>query len=88
MPNVQPTPRERDDVDAVQRDILYALTEPGDNQPLWTIEDLAREMEDRAVIDKVNALHRAGLIHRTSDGYIFASRSAVRQIQLVGHGVI
>jgi hypothetical protein len=45
-------------------------------------------MEDRAVIDKVNALHRAGLIHRTSDGYIFASRAAVRQIQLVGHGVI
>jgi hypothetical protein len=88
MPNVQPTLSERDDIDAVQRDILYALTEPGDNYPLWTIEDLAREMEDRAVIDKVNALHRAGLIHRTSDGYIFASRSAVRQIQLVGHGVI
>jgi hypothetical protein len=88
MPNVQPTLSERDDADVVQRDILYALTEPGDNQTLWTIEDLAREMEDRAVIDKVNALHRAGLIHRTSDGYIFASRAAVRQIQLVGHGVI
>jgi hypothetical protein len=88
MPNEQPTLSERDDVDVVQRDILYALTEPGDNQPLWTIQDLAREMEDRAVIDKVNALHRAGLIHRTSDGYVFASRAAVRQIQLVGHGII
>jgi hypothetical protein len=88
MPNVQPTLRERDDIDVVQREILYALTEPGDNQTLWTIEDLAPEMEDRAVIDKVNALHRAGLIHRTSDGYIFASRAAVRQIQLVGHGII
>jgi hypothetical protein len=88
MPDVQPTLPERDDIDAVQLDILYALTEPGNNQPLWTIEDLAREMEDRGVIDKVNALHRAGLIHRTSDGYIFASRAAVRQIQLVGHGVV
>jgi hypothetical protein len=88
MPDKQPTLRERDDSDVVQREILYALTEPGDNQTLWTIEDLAREMEDRAVIDKVNALHRAGLIHRTSDGYIFASRAAARQIQLVGHGII
>jgi hypothetical protein len=88
MPNVQPTLRERDDADVVQREILYALTQPGDNQTLWTIEDLAREMDDRAAIDKVNALHRAGLIHRTSDGYIFASRAAVRQIQLVGHGII
>jgi hypothetical protein len=88
MPDAKPNLPERDDIAAVQRDILYALTEPGDNQTLWTIEDLAREMEDRAVIDKVNALHRAGLIHRTSDGYIFASRAAVRQIQLVGHGII
>jgi hypothetical protein len=87
MPDEQPTLRQRDDIEAVQRDILYALTEPDDNQPLWTIEDLAREMEDRGVIDNVNALHRAGLVHRTSDGYVFASRAAVRHIQLVGRVV-
>lgn len=87
MPNEQPTLRERDDIDAVQRDILYLITEPEDNQPLWTIQDLAREMDDRAVIDKVNELHRAGLVHRTSDGYVFASRAAIRHIQLVGRVV-
>jgi hypothetical protein len=84
MPDEQPTLRERDDINAVQRDILYLITEPEDNQPLWTIDDLAREMDDRAVIDKVNELHRAGLVHRTSEGYVFASRAAVRHIQLVG----
>jgi len=36
----------------------------------------------------VRALHRAGLINRTTDGYVFATRSAVRMIQLVGHGII
>jgi hypothetical protein len=50
----------------------------------WIHDELAREMEDRCVIDQVNALHRAGLVHRTSDGYVFASRAAVRHIQLVG----
>ena len=84
MPDVQPTRARLHEPDEVQRDILYALTEPEDNQPLWTIEELALEMEDRCVIDNVNALHRAGLIHRTSDGYIFASRAAVRHIQMVG----
>lgn len=79
-----PTLPSRDDTDTVQRDILYALTEPGDNQPLWSVEDLARELEDRCVIDSVCALHRAGLINRTSDGYVFATRAAVRHIQLVG----
>jgi hypothetical protein len=87
MPDEHPTLRERDDIAAVQRDILYLITEPEDNQPLWTIQDLAREMDDRAVIDKVNELHRAGLVHRTSDGYIFASRAAIRHIQLVGRVV-
>jgi len=36
------------------------------------------------VIDYVNSLHRSGLIHRTTDGYIFATRAAVRHIQIVG----
>jgi Mn-dependent DtxR family transcriptional regulator len=67
-----------------ERDILYALTDPEDNQPLWSLDDLAREMGEPMVVDYVNSLHRSGLVHRTSDGYIFATRSAVRQIQIIG----
>jgi hypothetical protein len=68
-------------------DILYLLTDPEDNQPLWTLEDLGREMEKPEIIDYVLPLQQAGLVHRTADGHVFASRAAVRQIQLVGHGV-
>jgi hypothetical protein len=67
-----------------QRDILYALTEPGDGRPLWTVEELALELDEPFVVDHVNALRAAGLIHRTSDGFIFATRAAARHIELTG----
>jgi hypothetical protein len=54
---------------------------------LWTVEDLALEMETPTIIDSVNALYRAGLVRRTSDGYVFATRPAVCLIQLVGRAV-
>lgn len=72
---------------ATELRILYALTDPEDNQPLWTLEDLAREIDEPEVRHYVRMLQRAGLVHCTSDGHVFASRAAVHQIQLVGHGV-
>jgi len=36
------------------------------------------------VIDYVNGLHRAGLVNKTSDGYVFATRPAFRLVQMVG----
>lgn len=84
MPDSQPMASRDRDPDEVNRDILYALTEPDEHRPLWTIEELARELGDPCIIDHVNELDRAGLIHVTADGYIFASRSAVRHIQMVG----
>jgi len=87
MPNEQPIPTLAEKYDILQRDILYAITEPDDCQPLWSIEDLAREMEEPNVIDAVRGLQRAGLVNRTSDGYVFATRAAVRQVQMVGRVV-
>ncbi len=69
--------------EAVERDTLYALTDP-DGQPLWSIADLNREMDRTDVIDYVNGLHRAGLVNKTSDGYVFATRPAFRLVQIVG----
>lgn len=89
MPDAQPIPDPAAEADGIERDVLYLLTDPNDTQPLWSVEDIGREMEsaDRATV-AVNGLLRAGLIHRTSDGFVFATRAAVRHIQMVGFGVI
>jgi hypothetical protein len=71
-----------------EREILYALTNPFDNQPVWSLEDLGREVGDQiAVADAVAMLHTAGLIHRTADGFVLASRATIRLIQIVGWAV-
>jgi hypothetical protein len=82
MPDEKPIPDPRERYRQIELEILHLLTDPDDNQPLWTLEDLAREMDLPDAIDYVSPLQRSGLIHRTSDGHVFASRAAVRHIQL------
>jgi hypothetical protein len=86
MPDEKPTPAEKNH-DASELSSIYLLTDPEDNQPLWALEDLARELDEPEAIIYVRRLQEAGLVHRTSDGHVFASRAAVRQVQLVGHNV-
>lgn len=86
MPDEKPIPAETNH-EAIELSIVYLLTDPEDNQPLWALEDLARELGEAEVIIYVRHLRQAGLIHLTSDGHVFASRAAVRQVQLVGHNV-
>jgi hypothetical protein len=88
MPDEQPIPDPLDRAREIERDILYLLTEPEDNQPLWTLEDLAREMQEPSITDYIRPLQCSGLVHRTSDGHVFASLATVRHIQIVGHGVL
>ncbi len=87
MPDQEPTPELVDPYRQHELEIIYLLTDPSDNQPLWTIEDLARELDEFDILPYVRRLQEAGLIHRTSDGHLFASRAAVRQVQIVGHNV-
>ncbi len=86
MPDEQPIRDVAVEVNRIERDVLYLLTYPQDNEPIWSVEDIGREIESPAnADDAVASLHRAGLIHRTSDGFVFATRPAVRLIQMVGH---
>lgn len=87
MPDEKPTPDPAEHYRQHELQIIYLLTDRDDNQGLWTIEDLARELDKRDIMPYVHRLHEAGIIHRTSDGHIFASRAAIRQVQLVGHNV-
>lgn len=72
--------------DAMERDVLYLLT--GDDLPIWSVEDIGRDVEDPSgAVDAVRGLYNAGLIHKTSDGYVFATRAGWRMVQIVGQVV-
>ncbi|MBA3809401.1 MAG: hypothetical protein H0X28_13575 [Solirubrobacterales bacterium] len=63
------------------------MTQPEDGQPLWSVEDIGREMETDEPITFVRGLQRAGLVNVTADGFVFATRAGVRVTQLIGHVV-
>jgi hypothetical protein len=73
--------------DVMERDVLYLLTEPDDCQPIWSAEDIGREIESSEPMTPIRGLLRAGLIHRTTDGFVFATRAGVRMAQLVERAV-
>jgi hypothetical protein len=65
--------------------ILDVLTEPQLQRP-WSLEELARELgtigEPGEIADGTYRLHTAGLIHRTTDGFLFATRAALRYAEV------
>jgi hypothetical protein len=49
-----------------------------EGHPLLSLAEIEREVGSHLrAVDAVDALHRAGLVHRTSDGFVFATRAAV-----------
>jgi hypothetical protein len=51
---------------------------------LWSLEELARELEDELqATDAVASLHRAGLVHRAQQ-FVFATCAAARFSRLIG----
>jgi len=85
MPD-QRTPAER--LSTTEREVLYALASDAGEQSIWTVEELGREVEsaeDARIA--VRGLLQAGLVHQTSDGYVFASQAAVHVVQMIGHVV-
>jgi hypothetical protein len=48
MPHAKPNRDLQEIEHETQRDILYALTDPDDNQPLWSLEDLPARWETPA----------------------------------------
>jgi hypothetical protein len=73
--------------DVLERDVLYLLTEPNDCQPIWSAEDIGREIESDDPMTPIRGLLRAALVNRTSDGFVFATRAGVRMAQLVERAV-
>lgn len=49
------------------------------HQRPWTPHELALDIGSSAIVeDAIDNLHAAGLVHKTSDGFLFASRPAIR----------
>lgn len=87
MSDEKTTPTVAERFDAMERSVVYLLTSDYD-LPIWSVEDLGLTLEDpTGAVDAVRGLHNAGLIHKTTDGYVFASRAAWRMVQIVGQVV-
>lgn len=74
------------DLDHIEREVLYLLTNETDNTPVWSVPDIGRAIEGQndAADIAVRGLYQAGLVHRTCDGFVFATRAGVRVVQLIG----
>jgi hypothetical protein len=73
--------------DVMEREALYLLTDPDRYPPIWSIADMGREIEYFDPEAVIRPLCNAGLIHRTSDGFVFATAAAFRMVQMVGQVV-
>ncbi len=77
-----PSPLVREDDDKFDLAVLDLLLHDRSSGP-WAIEELVREIGDRvAVEDALARLYGAGLVHRLQEGFVFATRAAVRATQL------
>jgi hypothetical protein len=84
MPETQPNPTPIDGEAHAEWGVLNLLIDPEEQRP-WSIEEIIRERGDRvAALDAIDRLHATGLVHRTGDGFIFATRAAIRFQQIVG----
>jgi hypothetical protein len=67
----------------------YLLTDRPEGQRHWSVQEVGNEIESQgAAADALHALARAGLIHRDSDNFVFATRSAIRFRELIGEAFV
>ncbi len=88
MPDEQPTPDPAAESDLAERDVIYLLTDLG-GQRHWSVHEVGLELEDPGgAQDALCGLRRAGLVHRDSDGFVFATRQAIRYRELIGEASV
>ena len=82
MPDEQPT-LDRASAEAyIDRLVLDLLIDDDRQRPLAVAEIVREHGEEADAIDAIDRLYAHGLIHKTSDGFVFASRAAVRYHEL------
>jgi hypothetical protein len=69
----------------MERDVVYLLTDPERYPMIWSVPDIGRELAYFDPMALVHPLVNAGLLHKTRDGYVFATPAAYHMVGLVGH---
>ncbi len=84
MPDEQPIPDQATEEAHTDWFVLDLLLN-NDVQRPWAIAEVVREHgHETNTIDALDRLYGAGLIHKTADGFVFASRAAIRYSELAG----
>jgi len=81
------TPDEPSRWERRELEALNVLTDPCHYPTLWSVPDIGREIDYHDPDAVILPLHNAGLVNRTSDGYVFATPAAFHLTSLVGHVV-
>jgi predicted transcriptional regulator len=78
MPNSEPTLMPAETQVITESTVMTLLLIHDDQRP-WSTDELIREIgRPNDVHNAIASLHGVGLIHRTSDGFVFATRAATR----------
>jgi predicted transcriptional regulator len=76
MPDTEPTLMPAESEARTESTIMSLLLVLDDQRP-WSTDELirtiGRELDTR---DAISNLHATGLVHRTTDGFVFATRAA------------
>jgi len=76
MPDSEPTLMPAESKVRTESTIMSLLLVLDDQRP-WSIEELIREIgREIDVRDAISDLHGVGLVHRTSDDFVFPTRAA------------
>jgi hypothetical protein len=79
MPDEQPTLNDSEQAEYASDETVLDLLILGDSQRPWTTRELALEIGSQPIVeDAIANLYAAGLIHKTSDGFVFAARPVIR----------
>ena len=68
----------------LERAVVYLLTDADRYAPIWSIPDIGRELDYFDPESVVYRLRNAGLVHKTVDGFVFATAAAYRMVGIVG----
>lgn len=86
MPDDEPNERMRE-WDVMEREAVYAMTDPERFPPVWSVADLGRELETNEPEAVLRPLVNAGLVNRSSEDFVFATPAAFKWVELVGRVV-